>query len=191
MPLNDKEYSITAYGMTKEREYVPLNRWELTTSKTSSYQEDKTMSYIPDAREKYSDSRFDSTVRPNAYYEELIKGKGKAFLDGYDRAVDRIGETFLNIGDTENKYEYLKAGLDIKDIDEETLADFLESDKGYEYYEHASKATKLIMMLLDEIYEYLEDDRNMLVVSMIDSMDEKKHEKRMKKIFGDEYERQQ
>lgn len=139
------------------------------------------MTCIPDTSEKYINGE------PNHYYYDLLKGKDKAYLKGYDDAIYDLDHAFYNLGCAYNEYEYLKAGLDINDIDEEALYDYIHSDKTVDDFEHTSNATKLVMMLYDDLKWFIESDKDEAVVSMIDSMSEKRHEKRMRKVYGDEY----
>lgn len=90
-----------------------------------------------------------------AYNQKYLTEKDKTFLDGYDFAVEKVlGTAFANL----DNYSLVADGEDID------LGRILENHP------------KLTAKLEEAMQDYFESERNELVVSMIDGMNEGEYE---------------
>ena len=162
------------------------------------------MSYIPDCREKYlkdiKKSVLPVTAREgqiNPYWYGLLKGDDREFLKGYDwNTMHAVNSLFDNL---DVYSEYLEeVGINCDEIDEDivngavgtlnenlaevtdqrkvwTLDDFSEEELG-----KMSMSTKLMLTIKHIVSDWIEQSRDELVSSMVESMDDKEHAKAVK-----------
>lgn len=148
------------------------------------------MTYFRNARDKYdADLRGTGEKKPNPYYEGYLSDADKDVLSGYDFCVEQAENTLFNL--IQYDEELSKVGFYVDKVDEHLLADFWHSDTAYESYEpykleEATVETKLLMILMEHMHCELESERDMLVTSMIDNMDDEEYKKNYKAVWGKE-----
>lgn len=163
------------------------------------------MSMIPDCRPKYEkDTAYvqlthKDAVKPdeiNPYWSGLLRGHDRDFLDGYDWNTEfSVNGLFDNLDAYDE--EFRRIGLNTSDMDasivngavsegtfagggdEKWLSDF--SDK--ELHD-MSMTTKVCLLMKEMLNGYIEEQRDMLVTSMIESMDEKEYGEAMEDAKG-------
>jgi hypothetical protein len=164
------------------------------------------MSYIPDCRPKYEkDCAIHYTFAPkepidekeiNPYWYGLVKGEDKEFLRGFDYAVTMcLCNWFDNLDVCDEELE--RIGIVVDDIDVDVVNGAYEgleniylnnmddrANKCLEEYsdeelEKMNKSTLAMLTIKSIVLDYIERERDMLVTSMIDDMDDEEHEKAM------------
>ena len=125
--------------------------------------EDK-MTYIPDGR-------------TDKYYNQKYLNKANAeFLRGFDWCTEMAVDNFFN-----NNYE--KGFDDAEFVGHEVLQELPESEKGEYTMEHTfiecedekRKVETIIDKIRYEILSWIESERDMLITSMIDGMNEEEY----------------
>ena len=151
------------------------------------------MSYIPDCRPKYakdieepySDRKAKSSdTEINPYWSGLLDGADKEFLQGFDYNTSNVVN---NLFDNINIYatEFESVGLDVEDIDTEIIEgtdpfNEVQSEKECKLLDDysddeiktMSDATKVCLLMKSILNHYIEMNRDELVTSMIENMDE-------------------
>lgn len=166
------------------------------------------MSYIPNCRPKMAKEagsayRKTSEIPEdeiNAYYYGLLESPDKDFVCGYDWNTERvINNLFDNLDIYANKFEEI--GINIDDVDTDIVNGAYDeaninfnnefADKrpvkwycqyDIEEIEAMNTPTKLMLLMKYIINDYIEMQRDELVTSMIEDMDDKDHERRMKEV---------
>jgi hypothetical protein len=133
-----------------------------------------------DAREKYEANPWKPDEKePNAYYEGYLDRRDREVLGGYDWCMEMAADNFFDndMGGLLSDDSYLGHLLNQElpeSMKEEYIMDFSSiSDRKSETRRTETYADLIRMQLL----EYMELERNELVVSMIESMDEEKYQK--------------
>ena len=168
------------------------------------------MSFIPDCRPKYAkdvDHLYPSKEpidekEINGYWYGLLQGKDAEFIRGFDyNTVHAVNNLFDNLDVYAT--ELAEAGIDVESIDLNVVdgapmfqnETFVEQDereyKSFEEYTEEEKkqmtnATKLLLIFKDMLNDYIEMQRDELVTSMIDSMDDEVHTKRVVELQQEE-----
>ena len=151
------------------------------------------MSYIPDCRPKYAkdvDKPYaDRGEKPsdteiNPYWFGLLDETDKEFLRGYDY---NTGNVVNNLFDNMDVYatEFDKIGIDVDDIDEKIINGTdpfnevqderdckLLDDYSVDELDKRSEATRVCLLMKSIINHYIEMNRDELVTSMIENMDD-------------------
>lgn len=140
------------------------------------------MSYIPNVREKYIESLYKNTKGSskepelNPYWEKLLDKDRETFLDGYDESIDTLDNCFINLDVYEDLFK--DANINIKNIDYSIITNI---EKNYDEYteeeiNNMSLETKMIFLIRSMIFDYLERNRDEIVVSLIDDMNDDEYE---------------
>ena len=141
------------------------------------------MSYIPSTDNKYETDFYGNVKEPkkiNPYYEGLLPEKERSFLKEWDLIADTVKNFFNNISVFSDSFSDI-AGFNIDAVDESVVTGDDE-----EAYKNANNETKLMATIAYCLENWIADERNVTVVSMIDDMDEKEHEKNMKMLENEE-----
>ena len=145
--------------------------------------------FIRDTRDPFDAKyRSDKPDRPNPYYEGYLNEKDKNELDGYDYLAENVVDSFffnMNIHDRiVDAFEAL--GLDLDKVDHAVLVNRREASAEIteEEWEKLNPETKLVLSIKEGLEEYMESDRDELVTSMIDNMDEQEYKENFKKVWG-------
>lgn len=170
------------------------------------------MSYIPNCRPKYYK---DATPVPyvktndipekeiNPYYYGLLEGNDKEFLRGYDyNTAAVVNNLFDNLDMYVNEFESI--GLDVENIDSNIVDGSIEEVNKYlntannrkeakwlpdytsDEIEKFNIETKIALLFKYMLNDYIESNRDMLVTSMIESMDEETHAKMVQTLSDDD-----
>lgn len=121
------------------------------------------MTMFRDARSKW-DLRFrsDAPLKPNPYYQEMLKGTpDEEFVKGFDWALDEVANCIL--------------------YNLEVVSDELENDSEIDLLKVLQNNAEKVN---NAIKKYTEMERDVLITSMIDNMDEEEYEKKFKEIWG-------
>lgn len=145
------------------------------------------MTYFRNAREKYDRNyKNEQTEKPNPYYEGLLSEADKNELFGYDFCKEQAENAFFNLD------LYIEAlseiGFYLDKVDFSMLNKFYHSVESYEQCatDEMTIETKTLMILLECMAITLESERDMLVTSMIDEMDDEEYKKNYKAVWGKE-----
>ena len=161
----------------------------------------KDMSYIPNTRVKWSISKYGLAKgrkkSPNMYYEKLLPAEMRAKIFYMDAVMNGIENYFANLDIYEE--ELNKVGIDVDDLNIDAIIDSSKKRR-------LNANTKKLNMIYRTMMNYLQDDKNTVIVSMIDSIDEyivddkgnklpnplyEEYKQNFKKIFGEkEYKRE-
>ena len=141
------------------------------------------MSYIPNTREKFKynfkTGKYDG--QENGYRQEYLNDRDKEFVKGFDYAVNTIMNYFRNL-DVFSE-EFLKAGINTHRIDTEAV---VADDMSDEEIEALDEKTYLLGTVHDSMSDWLEMERNELIVSCLDNMSGASYEKNRKRVLGEE-----
>lgn len=152
------------------------------------------MSYIPDTRERFVTPLFESENqerKENGYWHGFLNEKDQEFVRGYDWANEMSVANFFNNLDVYGG-EFEEIGIDVNEISEQLdgavpfpfynedanpedykdMDDFSEEEK-----ERMNFATKLFLTMKSCLIDWIEMERDQLIVSMIDNMDDEEYEK--------------
>lgn len=156
------------------------------------------MSYIEDSWEKYRD---EENKKPNPYWYGLLKGNDVDFLMGYDWNTFSALNNFFDNLDIYEK-ELADVGIYVNDIDPEivngaddTYNENLPNTKDPrevkwfpDYTEqelsNMSKSTRIMLLFKFILNHYVSMQRDELVTSMIDNMDEGEYAEIHDEVFG-------
>lgn len=155
------------------------------------------MSIIPNCREKYIKDTLSSTdidkKEINPYWYGLLLGKDAEYLMGYDFNTEFVvNNLFDNLDAFANELEEI--GINIEELDTEIVngaSDTNEKEtrpcKWYceysqEELDSMNNTTKMFLLFKYMLNRYIEDNRDMLVTSMIDNMNDKIYTKNYDKI---------
>ena len=145
------------------------------------------MTFIPDVRciHKYK-VRKDTPDELNPYYEGLVSGKDEDYLQGYDTGVDELINILENFSDSPDVDNLEEIGFDINNVDDAILG----GDKNYDEFseeelEEMSTETKMILIIGQALLNAMERNRNMLVTSLIDQMDNEEYATKFAKFKED------
>jgi len=107
--------------------------------------------YVPDTR------------NDEAYNEKYLNKADKAYVNGYDHAVDDVLDSFF-------------ANLDIYDWDVD--------DEDIDLYKILTNHPAICEKLSDNLKDYFESCRDEMIVSLIDNMEDGEYEKIKKEVDG-------
>ena len=168
------------------------------------------MSMIPDCRALYEkdtanpwkeDTPKDNKDNEiNPYFYGLLDEEDSEFLRGFDWNTTNALNNFFD--NTDVAYDILeKIGINPDDIDENIVDGAIGEDlQNYTFKEqderpvkwfseytddelkNMNQATKFMLAMKEILNEYIENERDMLVTSMIDDMDDEEHKERIAKI---------
>lgn len=129
--------------------------------------------FIPNVREKYIHRPYQNIgdgeeIEQNYYYQENIKGEtNKAFIRGYDCVAESLIDDFFNNLDLYEQ-EFSEFGVWLPNIDCEYInSNEYETDP--ETIRGQTIETRLTDTLKRCLLDYIESERNEIVVSMIDN----------------------
>ncbi len=137
-----------------------------------------------DARSKYDAVPFSENSNvPNPYFQEYLNKENADYLEGYDWAVEQeAGNFFANIKDLLENYDkghFIRTGR----IDEELLSRDPEAVTE-EDLQNAGNETIFLFRLKQAFLDHMEDRRDELVTSMIESMSEEDYRNGFRKVWG-------
>ena len=150
------------------------------------------MSYIPDIRSRKRRKMYntmtgkDAGTDQNSYWQGYLNKDDAMFLGAYDTAMSVVSDYFNNLEIDEDKFQELD--IDITTVDQEIIA----SNKKYSEYSDEecsdmSKETKMFLLLKENMFRFLESERNNIGVSMIDQMSDVEYEAIKSKADTGEY----
>lgn len=145
--------------------------------------------FIRDTRDPF-DAKYKTNTpdRPNPYYEGYLKESDKDTIDGYDYLADHVVDSFFYNMEIENRIAdaFEAAGLDLSNVDESVLLNRREAEGEIteEEWEKLNPETKLVLAIKEGLEKHNERERDMLITSMLDDMDEKEYEENFKKVWG-------
>lgn len=155
------------------------------------------MSIIPNCREKYTkDINLSNDVDEkeiNPYWFGLLLGKDAEYLMGYDFNTEFVVN---NLFDNLDIYadELKQIGIDIEELDKNIVngaSDTNEKDnRPCKWYCEYSKeeldgmndTTKIFLLIKYMLNKHMEDNRNLLVTSMIENMNDRVYTKNYDKL---------
>ena len=114
------------------------------------------MTWLPNTRLKKERSRFSSEIKDNPYWEGNLTDENKARISEFDFAVEQVDTAFDNL---------------------EGCVDTSELDLDQEY--HLNKVISdeaTLKVIKDFIFEFVENQRNEYVISMIENQPEETKE---------------
>lgn len=131
------------------------------------------MTYIPDCRERFKPI-FNAKCNENEindYWDGYLNEKDKEYIKGWDIVTKDIIPSFLaNISDFECMNEvFVKS--EIEEAGKYDCIFELDTDIS----ENAPKAVRFLRKLHEELVEWIEGERDEMIVSMIDNMDEEEY----------------
>lgn len=143
------------------------------------------MSYFPDIESLYlttfgSPKKGETEERPvNNYYEGFLNEEDAHLLCGYDDAMEELSESFKCIKEGLDDFGGIEnTNFDLSKIDESKINEFLttEYDPFYDDDEEEiaklSNETKVVMIIAGYLCQRLSSDRNMIGISLTESMPE-------------------
>ena len=166
------------------------------------------MSYIPDCRTKYvkdlefpykrhTDEQIDKN-EINGYWYGLLDGTDREFVRGYDyNTTHVVNNLFDNLEVYATELESI--GLDVSKVDTDIVngvnpySESSEDTRPYkdlndfsvEELQQLSEETRLMLFFKSILNDYIEMNRDELVTSMIDNMDDDIHTKNLEKAYND------
>ena len=133
--------------------------------------------HIPDTREQ------EINGQENPYFEEYISDKDKDFISGYDWVVNEIIEGFFNNLDIDT-IDYANIGLAVNpntgaDIDKlmEDLDTLTVND-----VDILDRSALVFAMIKRNLLNYIEMERDELIVSMIETLSEDEYKQNVNKV---------
>ncbi len=160
------------------------------------------MSYIPNCRPKFAKDAGSTPYRKaedipadeiNPYYYGLLNGDNAEFLKGFDwNTANAVNKLFDNLDVYWREFEH--AGLNVDEIDftvdgsiecpNANLPDCGNSEESKWFSEYSeeelskmSQSTKVMLLMKEILNDYIEKERDILVTSMIDDMEDDEHAK--------------
>lgn len=128
------------------------------------------MSYIPDCRTN------------NAYNQKYLNEKCNAEITGYDWCAEEVVDTFFDNLDTYIDEDLLKV-LE-SELPEENREEY-EWSSSFGNTEPEKRTVRTLADLIrSKIQEYIESERDELIVSMIDDMDEAEYDRIKEQVDG-------
>lgn len=133
------------------------------------------MSYIRDARNKYEED-FSNTgeKKPNPYYEGYLNQTDKKYLSGFDWAAVSAENFFANI---ESYADDLPDDIDFDFNKINSNIILSATEPTAEELAKQSKETQLMYWFMNSILAHIESDRDELVTSMLENMDDEEYQK--------------
>lgn len=149
------------------------------------------MTYIPDVRNKYENKPYQKEKRLNAYWQKFLNKSDKEFVAGYDHCIeDVVSNLFNNLDVYEN--ELNRAWFaDDDDREYDFDYDFINDEKDFdemtdEELSEIGRFNRVLKVMKKIVLHWTEMERDQLVVSMIDSMDEEEYEAIKKAVYEKE-----
>lgn len=145
--------------------------------------------FIRDTRDPF-DARYksDTPERPNPYYEGFLNEEDKDEIDGYDYLADNVVDSFFFNMDIHDRImdAFKDAGLDLDKVDHSVLISRRDASDEItqKEWDKLNPETKLVLSIKEGLEYYIERDRDELITSMIDNMDEQDYEENFKKVWG-------
>ena len=161
------------------------------------------MSYIPDCRPKYAkdvekpfanrkETVNDTDINP--YWSGLLNDNDKEYLSGFDyNTTNTVNNLFDNLDVYATEFEQI--GLDVANIDftvingtdpyndtEDERECKVLDDYSDEDIETMSMETKVCLLMKSILNHYIEMERDELITSMIENMDDSVYEENLKKF---------
>lgn len=126
------------------------------------------MSYIPDCR------------KDESYNQKYLNEKNKREIKGYDWCAEEVVDTFFDNLDT-----YIDEDL-LKILESELPEEYREEYEWVREYGEPEKRTVITLadLIRSKIQEFIEEERDELIVSMLDSMDEAEYERIKEQVDG-------
>lgn len=120
------------------------------------------MSYIPDTRRTYS--KLYGKTKENSYYEGYLNDKDAEYVAGFDWVTDLVLRNLFHEGNAEDVYDILVENVENISKNEKLIVDLktLPNDDRKDIV----KAIKFLVL------DHIEMDRDELITSMIDNMDD-------------------
>lgn len=120
------------------------------------------MSYIPDTRRTYS--KLYGKTKENSYYEGYLNDKDAEYVAGFDWVTDLVLRNFFHEDNAEDAYDVLI----------ENVENISKNEHLIKYLEALSSDDKkdIIKAIKFLVLDHIEMDRDELITSMIDSMDD-------------------
>ena len=152
------------------------------------------MTYIPTTRNQYRDELIagkdkNGKAERNYYWQGYLNKADANHVTGFDEACECLTECLFHNTDLYEDILYL-AGIDIEEnpVDE----DILFSDKFLEEYtpeeiDKLTSSTRILKAIREILLDYSEMERDEMIVSMIESMDNKEYEEIKEKADTGEY----
>lgn len=120
------------------------------------------MSYIPDTRRTYS--KLYGKTKENSYYEGYLNDTDAEYVAGFDWVTDLVLRNFFHEGNAEDVYDILV----------DNVANISENEELITYLENLSSDERknIVKAIKFLVLDHIEMDRDELITSMIDSMDD-------------------
>ena len=145
------------------------------------------MSYIPDVRNRFRErlyegtrgaSKMDKNER-NPYWEGYLNDTDKEYVRGYDWNTEQVVSSFFQNLDV---FADILDFIDTDDIDiEEVVSERSILEYSDEELAEKSESTLIAKKMRECLLEWIEMERNELIVSMIDGMKEDEYDRMVKK----------
>ena len=143
--------------------------------------------YIRDARNKYDQSPWNpESKEPNPYYEGYLNKEDKKFINAYDYTVDEADNFFYNLDTFVDDIESEDFDIDKVDMTLLEADEIPEADKA-----NATRETRIMLWFKESLAQHFEMNRDELVTSMLDNMDEKEYQKNYNKFWREEKKNEQ
>ena len=133
------------------------------------------MSYIPNTREKTIVSPYSGQRTKNGYWQGYLNKRDADIVRGWDFAVEDMMWILKELNGTE--YVFEEIGISWSDIDGKAIS----SDRALDSYtkeelKTMDVATKVAIAIKEFLKSMMEINRDELIVSFIDSMDDAEYE---------------
>lgn len=128
------------------------------------------MSYIPDCR------------KDESYNQKYLNEKNKREIKGYDWCAEEVVDTFFDNLDTYIDEDLLK--ILESELPEEDREEYEWSYTFGNREPEKRKVRTLADLIRSKIQEFIEEERDELIVSMLDSMDEAEYERIKEQVDG-------
>lgn len=148
------------------------------------------MSHIPDIRNPIDEPLYKNTQgsyepKENAYYQGYLNDRDAEFLAGYDYCIETVIRNFFYNLDL-NMDEMEEGGYDYQRLHRfnEHYSEYLKSiDEGKEFdLESISDSNiRLLISIIDSLFDYAECDRDEIGTSMIDNMSDDEYDEAVEK----------
>lgn len=130
------------------------------------------MTYIPDCRNDEN------------YNEKYLNEKDAEFVKGYDWCAEEVADNFFN-----NINVYFEDDSHLMHILNEEMPESMQYEEDVEYrFGQREKETRKVKTYLDmlrsKLQDWIESERDELIVSMIDNMDDEEYKKNKRKANG-------
>lgn len=112
--------------------------------------------------------RYDGNGEPNHYYEGLLSDENQRLMDEWNYIAGAVESFFGNM-----------------DVFEENF-DEISGFNGSALTKDGSMESEVADAFMKSLLEWINGERDEVVTSMIDNMDEAEYEENYKKVFGEE-----